>query len=271
MIPRSAAHLVRKLCDSMDNYFLTQYFDWNARPPRPVRWINRLLSALSIKYRLVAPRATGSTTSIEQRINMYHLLWHVLKADVPGDIVEIGCDRGSSAVLLQKVLSDGQSHRKLHVFDLFPENRLEVMKDNFAQLALATPEIHHGWIEETLPRELPAAIAFVHIDLGPSDSTTHLRESITASLTNVYPRLSTGAIVLVADYCDPSLLTRQGYTFPQSVVCTDWWHTFPAVTEACDEFLRDRSEKMTMLYGGEFSHGFFRKLDSRTPSQAGQK
>ena len=34
----------------------------------------------------------------------------------------------------------------------------------------------------------------------------------------------------------------------------------PGVKAACDEYLRDKPEKVSLIYAGNHSHGFFRKL-----------
>jgi O-methyltransferase len=243
----------------MNNVFITQYFDWNNPGPRWVRYANRILKLLGIHSRLVAPQSTGATTNIEQRINMYHLLAQVLAFDVPGDIVEIGVDRGSSAALLQTVLVHEAPQRQLHLYDLFPTGQQEELQRTFAHLHLPEPRLHVGWIEETLPIDLPAQVAFAHIDLGPGSSTDGLRSSLAAALKHLYPRLAPRGICLIADYCEPDVYSRQNFAFPNAIVSDRFWNVFPVVREACIQFLTDRPEQMCVLYSGEYSHGFFRK------------
>ena len=42
--------------------------------------------------------------SLEGALNLYHLLSRVIYLSIPGDLVEIGCYRGLTAVMLQKTL-----------------------------------------------------------------------------------------------------------------------------------------------------------------------
>jgi O-methyltransferase len=66
------------------------------------------------------------------------------------------------------------------------------------------------------------------------------------SLEHVYPRLSRGAVVVVDDYCDPSVLERN--------------NILPGAKKACDEFLAGKPEKMTVLIAGPEAHAYFRKM-----------
>lgn len=72
-----------------------------------------------------------------------------------------------------------------------------------------------------------------------------LYDSIMISIKHKYTRLSKGAICLIDDYCDPAVHSG--------------WNELPGVKRACDEFLADRLERISVLYAGEFSHGFLRK------------
>jgi O-methyltransferase len=206
-------------------------------------------------YRFKESMLQGYMTSLEQATNIYHLLCQTLLLCVPGDVVELGCNEGTTAILLRKTLDDFESDRTLHVYDSFeglPEHR--AIDGSFGEGALATteqrlianfkhhgaavPQIHRGWFRDTLPTQLPDQISFAHLD-------GDLYDSITDSLVFVYPRLSRGAVVVVDDYCDPSVL--------------DLNNIAPGVKSACDDFLRDKPEKMTVLIAGHEAHGYFRK------------
>jgi len=243
----------------MENFFITEYFDWSlaARSPR-VRLLNNVLGKLGYGARLRGPQHTGLMTNTEQRINMYHLLSQVLVYDVPGEVVELGCNEGQSSVLMRKVLDEFAPERHLHVYDSFqglPEARQkdgtipfgpqdlkasrDILIDNFKQYGLRFPEIHAGWFHETLPSELPDQICFAYLD-------GDLYASILISLQYVYPRMMKGGICLIDDYADPAI--HHG------------WNLLPGVKRACDEYLADKPERVTLLYAGDYSHGFFRKL-----------
>jgi len=235
-----------------DNHFITELFDWKQPPlPRNLRIINSILSRLGCFSRLTLPVRTGSWTNVERRMNMYHLASQVLAFGVPGDLVELGCNAGHSCVLIQKVIDLHDPSRRLHAYDSFeglpdprPEDAgtpcrrgsmatsLQTLLNNFLSVGLKLPEVHCGWFAETLSKELPDQICFAHLD-------GDLYDSILISLENVFPRLSKGAICLVDDYGDPAL---------------------PGVQRACDKFLADKPENIVLLYAGNFSHAYFRKL-----------
>ncbi len=203
----------------------------------------------------------GYMTSREQATNLYHLLRSVVVSQVPGDVVELGCHEGITAVVLQKTLDEHASDQRLHVFDSFeglPAPGVEDWRDGvpateagalavgeervrrtFEKYGARVPEIHKGWFNDTLATELPARIAFAHLD-------GDLYASTKVSLEYVYPRLSRGAVVVVDDYHDPDLLPST-------------WSLFPGVKRACDEFLADKPETMQPLLAGHECHAYFAK------------
>jgi O-methyltransferase len=207
----------------MDNLFITQYFDWQIKR-RSVfdRVISRLFSKLGFNAQVGSATAfdafvnrvmrgagltrppepmaaiySGEMTTVEQRMNMFHLLSQVLVYGVPGDVVELGCNEGCSAVLFQKVVSAYDPSRKLHLYDSFrglpPKtqwdgNRFQsgwlatteqAVLENFRRYSLPEPQIHADWFEDTLPNHLPAQIAFAHLD-------GDFYESILTSLHHVH-------------------------------------------------------------------------------------
>jgi O-methyltransferase len=243
----------------MHNVFITELFDWPEREPgKRARWINRQLARMRIPLRLVPLNQTGVMTNVEQRMNMYHLVEQVLAYGVEGDLVELGSHTGQSAVLFQTLIERIDPARRLHVYDSFeglPElapqdgdtpfaaGQFTVGKEkllaNFGRYGLTEPVVHEGWFDATLPDGLPDKISFAHLD-------GDLYDSIKVSLEYVYPKLSRGAVCLVDDYCDP--VVRNEYNF------------LPGVKIACDEFLADKPEEVSVLYAGGFGHGYFRKL-----------
>jgi O-methyltransferase len=114
----------------MDNFFIIDYFDWQPKR-RSVfdRFVNRCLRKAGIPMQLASAAAfdalinrlrsrsgvavepldaifSGSMTSVEQRMNMFHLMDQVLGYGVPGDVVELGCFQGESGVLFQRVMME---------------------------------------------------------------------------------------------------------------------------------------------------------------------
>ncbi|GLS35955.1 hypothetical protein GCM10010869_15440 [Mesorhizobium tianshanense] len=252
----------------LPNVFLTNTFDeWIQQKPsksQTVRFANKVLRKFGINLVLAPPVRTGWMTSVEQRMDMYHLASAALFYDVPGDFCELGCHEGKSAVVFQRILQHYDPGRNLHLYDSFEglpnasaedghanahKGDMATTQDaliaNFKRLNLRQPILHQGWFEDTLPTQLPDKIAFAHLD-------GDLYDSVKVSLEYVYPRLSKGAACLIDDYSDPGLF--------------DSVDLYPGVKKACDEFLSDKPEKVALLYGGFDStmgfgaHGYFRKL-----------
>jgi O-methyltransferase len=92
----------------------------------------------------------------------------------------------------------------------------------------------------TLLGSLPKRICFAHLD-------GHLYDSIMVSLKYVCPRLSSGAICLIDDYCDTS-------------INPGGWNHLPGVKKACEEFLSDKPKRIVYIYSGAFTHAFIRKV-----------
>jgi len=199
----------------------------------------------------------GNMINIEQAINIYHLLCRVLALNIPGDIVELGCFKGSTAIMMQKTLDQYKSKKEIYLYDAFmglPKKQKEdgdtyfkegfcktTKEDlikNYKKFKVKVPYIHEGWFNDTLPTQLPDKICFVHLDVDFYSSTIE-------GLKYIYPKLSNGAIVVIDDYCDPKIHNVH--------------NVLPGVKKACDEFFRNKKEKMNVLISGSQSHGYFVK------------
>ncbi|MGI5169455.1 TylF/MycF/NovP-related O-methyltransferase [Spirillospora sp. CA-253888] len=195
---------------------------------------------------------------VDQLVNIYWALSGVLAAGVPGAVVEVGCHEGRTSVFLRKVADHFAPGRELHVYDSFEglpppgpndtdysspgqlRTRVEDLTRTFARWDAEPPHVHAGWFADTLPRELPDRVCFAYVD-------GDLYESIRTALTELYPRLSPGAIVIVDDYCDEVRSPRA-------------FAGFPGVKKACDEFFADKPERISVLVGtGKLAFGYFRK------------
>ncbi len=142
------------------------------------------------------------------------LLIHTLEKGVPGDVVELGCNKGLTSVALQKIMALLSPNKQLHVYDSFqgmPEwteedkgtkagierGKLRVgpqdVRNNFLKAELSMPVIHEGWVKDVLPHELPEQIVFALIDVD-------LYEPTLACLCAVYDRLAPDAICIIHDY-----------------------------------------------------------------------
>jgi O-methyltransferase len=190
---------------------------------------------------------------VDHAQHLVRLLREVLAAGTPGDVVELGCNAGLTAVLLAAVLQDSGQPRRLHVYDSFdglppraredgaaqgPDCRAsrEQVLANFARFGLPLPEIHAGWFSDTLPSGLPERIAFAHLDAD-------LHASTLEGLRHVYPRLPAGGVIVLHDYIDPA--NRQGV--PDWVRIEDYIQ-YPGVKAACDTFFAGKPERAELLF-----------------------
>ena len=242
----------------MDNTFILDIFKRKGSLKRRIALklfgvFNKYFKFFSIRLKELY---SGDMVNIEETININHLLNHVVWSDIPGDVVELGCHEGYTSITIQKTLDQSNSNKRLHVYDSFEgvplpdkvdgtflkrgdcDTTRDRLVNNFRMFGVRLPEIHAGWFKDTLPTQLPEKICFAHLD-------GDLYSSITESLENVYPRLSRGAIVVVDDYTDPEVHSIH--------------NILPGVKKACDDFFRDKKEKVNVLIAGERSHGYFRK------------
>ena len=217
--------------------------------------------------------------SLEQGLNIFHLLSRTILLGVEGEVVELGCCHGLTAVLIRKTLDCLNSSKIFRVYDSFeglPEksekdgdisfskgechSTRDIFKNNFRKFDLKFPKMYVGWFKDTLPHYLPEKIAFAHLD---GDFYTSIMES----LEYVYPRLSPGAVVVIDDYCDPDIqkgiaenIDHNAFNkAPLAFVKSDP-NYLPGVKVACDEFFADKLEKVSPLCSGYAPHGSFTKL-----------
>lgn len=193
--------------------------------------------------------------SREAMLNLHYLLREANLAI--GEVVEFGCYRGLSAVLFQKTLDQLTSKKQLYVFDSFQglsekctsdfvendekmrpcdyqdnkrvkagffKTSQEELLENFKTFEVKEPEICSGWVQETVPSNLPEKIAFIHLDLDLYGPCLHV-------LTHAVARLSPGGILVVDDYSDSKRHGRQ--------------NAFPGVKAACDAFFKHPLELLS--------------------------
>ena len=186
-------------------------------------------------------------SDIDRLVNLYWAVGQALHFGVEGDVVEIGCHTGGTSVFLQMLIDNFAPGRRLHLYDSFqgmPEpgpkdaylvkgdrpSTAEQVHETFAHYGLPVPEIHQGWFADTLPGQLPPKIAAAYLD-------SDFYDSITTSLSAVWPRLSPNGIIIVDDYAD---LERAPNAFAK----------LPGVKLACDDFFAELETKPFVLVGG---------------------
>lgn len=215
----------------------------------PVNWLCR---KLNLNIEIAAAGDDNDMITIEQRINLFHLLNEVLVHNIEGDVIELGCHVGNSAMQIQSMLEEFNSSKQFHVYDKFnlATNSFNGIKDifkaNFNKKNLRIPQIHEGLFTETIPSQLPAKLSFIHIDAGYGGDKDKFTELILHLLKHVYQRMSENSICLLMDYHDISKTVKG-------------MNANPGVKAACDLFFEDKPENIYVLYGNQFSHGYFRK------------
>ncbi len=246
----------------MDNAFIATFGDWDHRTPKPwQRLATKILRRLRLSATLVPTQPPMA--NVEARMNIFHLLEQTLAFDVPGDVVELGCNAGESALVIQTILQTWQSPKAFHAYDSFQglppptgsdaadgvysegfmKAEIDHLKALFAQAGQPLPHLHPGWFEDTVPAKLPDRISFALIDGDLYASTRHL-------LPHVYARMSPGAIGLFGIYYDEAIYPR-----PHSLPA----YKSPGVKRATDAFFADKPERVHVLYANEYSNGYFRK------------
>lgn len=168
-------------------------------------------------------------------------LYKTIESNIAGDIVELGCNVGTTSIFIRKMLDTLDSTKSYSVYDSFEglpaktqedkntterqfhegscTTSLEVFKNNFKKFNLKEPTINIGWFKNIEDELYPDKISFAFFD-------GDFYSSIIDSFEKVYDKLSPGAAVLIHDY---------------------GWEVLPGVEKACDEFLKDKPEKVKVL------------------------
>jgi O-methyltransferase len=168
-------------------------------------------------------------------------LKEVLDKNIEGDIVELGCNVGTTSLFIRKLLDQYKSKKKFHVYDSFEglpskddqdnastefqykkgacKTEKERLINNFKSAKLKLPEIHTGWFGQIPDEEYPKKIAFAFFD-------GDFYNSILDSFDKVYPKLVRNARVTIHDY---------------------QWEFLPGVEKACLKFLKNKPEKGTLI------------------------
>jgi O-methyltransferase len=229
---------------------------WNSyqnRSDSRVKIIRKLASVINAQCSVIPlPDPNSDMITIEQRMNMHHLLLGTFIADVQGDIVEVGSYEGQSCIQLDEISAHYNYKKATHIYDHFQEKYnskggvKQRLLEQYSLAGLKAPTIHEGNIEETLPSQLPDKISFAHIDTGMGQDKLNHKKLLLYILDSIYPKMSKNAVCVLMDYHDKNL--QKGAINPN-----------PGVILACNDFFADKPEEMTILNGGYYSHAYFRK------------
>jgi O-methyltransferase len=166
-------------------------------------------------------------TSHERVAALRQAVTYVVKASIPGAIVECGVWRGGSMLAIALTLVElGATDRDLYLFDTFETMPPPGIHDvdvwgthasEFFDAALAHPEYSYlpkeeirdllmaagypddrlhfvkGMVEDTIPHGAPLEISLCRLDTDWYESTAHEME-------HLYPRIAPGGVLLIDDY-----------------------------------------------------------------------
>ena len=140
--------------------------------------------------------------------------------DCLGDVVEFGCYKGDTSLLLAELLREAAPEKKLWIYDSFeglPEKTAQdesaagenfmggalavtkrEVKLRFLRANLPVPIIKKAWFKDLTDTDMPEKICFAFLD-------GDFYESIRDSLKLVLPKMTKNGIILVHDYNNPEL------------------------------------------------------------------
>lgn len=177
---------------------------------------------------------------------------HVVKHDIPGAVVECGVWRGGSMQAAARTLMEaGDTSRGLYLFDTlegmsaptdkdrrhdgasaadllqrYPKDSgvwavatLDDVQSGMGRIGYPEERVHYvqGMVEDTIPERAPEQISILRLDTDWYESTKH-------ELNHLYPRLSSGGVLLLDDY--------------------GWWE---GAKTAVDEWLEETGERLLLL------------------------
>ncbi len=195
-----------------------------APPPLPADYDDAAVETI----RRVRRHTMTSPARLESLIRAVE---HVVKAEVPGALVECGVWRGGSMMAVALTLKRlGVTDRDLYLYDTYtgmtrptPEDvdsaydgfslarmwqrrrsddgmnwigvPVEEVREAMASTGYPDARVHliAGPVEETLPAQAPAEIALLRLDTDWYSSTRHEMEQL-------YPRLVRGGVLVLDDY-----------------------------------------------------------------------
>ena len=171
-------------------------------------------------------------TSKARMQGLYRAVKYVVERNISGDIVECGVWQGGSSMLAAIALLEfGEPQRSLYLYDTFEgmteptehdvdykgnvarelldaeQNRddgqdnvwayasLDIVKRNLQSTGFTEDQLTFikGPVEETIPNTMPEQISILRLDTDWHASTYH-------ELVHLYPRLSSGGVLIIDDY-----------------------------------------------------------------------
>lgn len=181
------------------------------------------MASLCAEYSLTVVRG------LEPFYALYKAVEYLVAHRIPGDFAECGVWRGGSVMLAAMAcMHFGDTGRQFHLFDTFEGNPepgpedldwdgksahqawkqltdqgrkwgyggpMDAVRQNVLKTGYPEDKFTFvpGRVEETLPDAAPESLALLRLDTDLYESTAH-------ELETLYPRLSTGGVLIVDDY-----------------------------------------------------------------------
>lgn len=170
-------------------------------------------------------------------IYLLKTLQNILEENIPGDIVELGCNIGTTTIFIKRLLNYYKSDKNLYVYDSWKglpeknefdfsnntEKRFEkgcysisknLFIDNLIRNNISIPTIYSGNFKDISDTNFPNKICFAVFD-------GHFYTSILESFKKTYYKIQIGGKIVIIRYGDPSL---------------------PGIKKACTDFLSSKNE-----------------------------
>jgi O-methyltransferase len=201
---------------------------------------------IDIKSLINSEKIISGMMTYSQIYGVLDNLKKVLDKNIDGDVVELGCNVGTTSIFIRKLLDKYNSKKKYHVYDSwegipelnnfekkhaknhstlqrqFRKGDCKITKNSFINTFtnrnLELPIINSGWFKDIPDNKYPNKICFAFFD---GDTYT----SIIDSLNKVYHKVQKGGIIIIDD-CG--------------------WDVLPGVELACNDFLKDKPEKLLL-------------------------
>jgi O-methyltransferase len=188
-------------------------------------------------------------TDMMGRNQIYGILYYIKKMvdnGIEGDIVELGCNIGTTSIFIKSFLDIYAPSKKLYVYDSwdglpeiqtqdkskvdcnFKKGSCKVSRENFINtfknFNIDLPVINSGWFGEIPDKCYPEKICLAFYD-------GDFYSSIIDSFNKTYNKLQKGGIIIIDDIGGSSLD----------------FHPLPGAERACIDFLKDKKENYDYL------------------------
>jgi O-methyltransferase len=191
-------------------------FDLRRIQPKPTLDLRAFPVELSKEDRAVFDYVRTNALSMAADDGLYATLLacrYAAEAHIPGDFVECGVWRGGNAILAADVFKRLAPSKKVYLFDTFSGMTAPTAHDG----EVAASEYHQGWCLASLDEvrdnftkyrldaefivgdvmmtlaQAPETISVLRLDTDWYETTKH-------ELEVLYPRLSTGGVLMIDDY-----------------------------------------------------------------------